>query len=249
MMAGYQGSRVFPPTSRLNDTDPDGIPSPSPTRLTAPTERSPVRRTATAPTRPIRASPGRTASPTPSPTGGRDRHRDGERHREPSGGGGDDHPPVALDDVLTTNANTPGSVYVLGNDSDPDGDPLTVSSFTQRAHGVAHCGISGFCSYTADVGFSGTDIFTYTVSDGRGGTGTGRVDVTVNEPPPGTLTIDKRGSGGGTVSSTPAGSIARSRAQLPSQPGKRSSFPQIPMRCPRLRAGAVGDAPAPEAAR
>ena len=41
--------------------------------------------------------------------------------------GGGNGPPVAVDDAVTTDMGWPTGVYVLANDSDPDGDPLTVS--------------------------------------------------------------------------------------------------------------------------
>jgi uncharacterized repeat protein (TIGR01451 family) len=87
-------------------------------------------------------------------------------------------PPVALDDTATTPAETAVTIDVLYNDSDPDGDALTVSSVTQGAHGsVTNNGDDA--TYTPEVGFSGTDSFTYTVSDGNGGTDTATVTISV----------------------------------------------------------------------
>ena len=95
--------------------------------------------------------------------------------------------PQALDDVITTEAGVAGLANVLANDSDPDGDTLTIQSFTQGANGTVECAGTD-CTYTPDPGFSGSDSFTYTVSDGHGGTDTATVDVTVagggpNSPP------------------------------------------------------------------
>src|SRR5581483_9614408 len=45
-------------------------------------------------------------------------------------------PPVALDDSAVTRAGRPVAVNVLANDCDPEGDPLTVQSFTQPGHGT-----------------------------------------------------------------------------------------------------------------
>lgn len=97
------------------------------------------------------------------------------------GGGGSNRAPDAVDD--TVNADEDGGpipVPVLGNDVDPDGDPLVVASATDAAHGtvVVASGGSGV-SYAPEVDFSGTDSFTYTVSDGRGGTDTATVTVVV----------------------------------------------------------------------
>ncbi|UCG15470.1 MAG: tandem-95 repeat protein [Phycisphaerales bacterium] len=96
--------------------------------------------------------------------------------------------PVAVDDVgITTVEDTPVTTEdLLANDTDPDGDPLTVDSFTQPAHGGVVYNGDGTFTYTPDANFSGEDSFTYTVSDGRGGTDTATVTVTVNsqnDPP------------------------------------------------------------------
>src|SRR5262249_11482335 len=60
-------------------------------------------------------------------------------------------------------------IAVLANDSDPDGDPLTVSSVTQPANGAAAVNADNTVTYSPKAGFSGSDQFTYTISDGRGG--------------------------------------------------------------------------------
>ncbi|MBA4388584.1 MAG: hypothetical protein C0404_11420, partial [Verrucomicrobia bacterium] len=68
---------------------------------------------------------------------------------------------------------------VLANDSDEDGDPLTVLSVTQPAYGVV-VNKSSSLTYQPTSWNPGADSFTYTVSDGRGGLATGTVYVTVN---------------------------------------------------------------------
>jgi hypothetical protein len=93
-----------------------------------------------------------------------------------SSGGG---PPVAVDDALNTARGTPGDVDVLANDSDPDGDTLSIPTWTQGTEGTVACSGS-VCSYTpSDPSFVGVDSFTYTVSDGNGGTDDGLVVVDV----------------------------------------------------------------------
>jgi VCBS repeat-containing protein len=87
-------------------------------------------------------------------------------------------PPVAVDDSATTPENTQVTIDVLNNDSDIDGDTLTVDSVTQGTHGsIINNGNN--VTYTPVVGFNGTDSFTYTISDGNGGTDTASVTVTV----------------------------------------------------------------------
>jgi hypothetical protein len=94
------------------------------------------------------------------------------------------HPPVAANDSLTTTKDTPLSFTassLLGNDSDPDGDTLSISSISTTSQGRT---ITGSYSYTPPTGFTGTDTFTYTISDGKGGTATATVTVNVTAPAP-----------------------------------------------------------------
>jgi hypothetical protein len=92
-------------------------------------------------------------------------------------------PPTVADDSATTVAATPVSVAVLANDTDVDGDPLTVQESTQGAAGSVAIDPDGTLTYTANDGFSGTDSFTYTVADGAGGADTATVTVEVSETP------------------------------------------------------------------
>src|SRR5262249_14631713 len=92
------------------------------------------------------------------------------------------HAPDAVDDTLTTPENTAGSVNVLANDTDPDGDPLFVTTPTPTAaHGTVACAAFGLCAYTPNAGFFGTDSFAYTISDGNGGFDTATVHITVTQ--------------------------------------------------------------------
>ena len=94
--------------------------------------------------------------------------------------------PEANPDEINTAKGTPGDTDVIANDVDLDGDTLTVQSFTQGTDGSVGCSDT-VCVYTpTDPSFSGSDSFTYTVSDGNGGTNVGDVFVTVttsNEQP------------------------------------------------------------------
>ena len=86
--------------------------------------------------------------------------------------------PVAVDDSATTAEDVPVEIDVLANDTDADGDTLTVSAFTQGAHGTVTL-VSGKLRYAPNANFHGSDSFTYTVSDGNGGTDTATVTITV----------------------------------------------------------------------
>ena len=87
-------------------------------------------------------------------------------------------PPVAVNDSAIIKEDTPVIIDVLNNDSDVEGDTLTVDSVTQGTNGsVSNNG--SYVVYTPALGFNGTDSFSYTVSDGNGGTDTATVSVTV----------------------------------------------------------------------
>ncbi|MGE0084616.1 MAG: SdrD B-like domain-containing protein [Desulfococcaceae bacterium] len=93
-------------------------------------------------------------------------------------------PPVAEDDSTATNLNTPVDIAVLPNDSDPDGDPLTVTDFTQPGNGTVVLSPDGTFTYTPNPGFTGTDTFTYTIDDGRGGYDSAVVTITLKDNVP-----------------------------------------------------------------
>ena len=80
---------------------------------------------------------------------------------------------------------------MLTNDTDPDGETLTVTAKTNPTNGTLTLE-AGVLKYTPNAGFRGTDRFEYTVSDGNGGTDTAQVRVQVaasNVPPIGTNDI------------------------------------------------------------
>ncbi|KAL9187030.1 hypothetical protein ACHAXT_010750 [Thalassiosira profunda] len=91
--------------------------------------------------------------------------------------------PAANDDAATTPQNTQVRIPVLENDSDPDGQPLTIDSVTQPSDGVAGIRPDGTVVYKPDPGFVGEDTFTYKVCDEDGACDEATVTVTV-EPPP-----------------------------------------------------------------
>ena len=87
--------------------------------------------------------------------------------------------PVASDDSATVNEDSTSNVIdVLSDDTDVDGDDLTVASVTQPTNGTVTNNGSDV-SYTPDANYYGSDTFTYTVSDGNGGTDTATVSITV----------------------------------------------------------------------
>jgi hypothetical protein len=93
--------------------------------------------------------------------------------------GGTNDPPVAVGDVARTVEDTSVVVATLTNDSDPDGNPLTVAGVAQPAHGTTVINPNGTVTYTPDAEWSGADSFTYTASDGQGGLANATVNITV----------------------------------------------------------------------
>jgi hypothetical protein len=91
-------------------------------------------------------------------------------------------PPVAVNDVASTTSGNPVRIDVLANDSDPDGDPIGAQSFTQPANGIVDVTLD-VATYTPNILFTGTDTFTYMITDSRGGTSSATCTVTVTKPP------------------------------------------------------------------
>ncbi|MGH6952521.1 MAG: Ig-like domain-containing protein, partial [Vitreimonas sp.] len=99
-------------------------------------------------------------------------------------------PPVATDDAFEIPEDLPEiSFSVLANDTDPDSDSLVVTAVTPASHGIVDFNPAISLTtvrYVPQQRFQGIDTFTYTVSDGHGGTDTAQVIVTVtsvNDPP------------------------------------------------------------------
>ncbi len=93
-------------------------------------------------------------------------------------------PPVARNDSFTDTEDTTVSGNVLTNngqgaDSDPDQNPLTVSLDDMPDNGSVVLNSNGTFTYTPNANFNGTDTFRYILDDGRGGTDTGVVTITV----------------------------------------------------------------------
>jgi hypothetical protein len=91
--------------------------------------------------------------------------------------------PVAVNDTASTTAEVLVNIPVLSNDVDVDGPSLSVSGVTQPAHGTVTVNANQTLRYTPASAYVGADSFTYTVTDGAGGTATATVNVTVNAPP------------------------------------------------------------------
>ena len=97
-------------------------------------------------------------------------------------------PPVARNDTATTTAGAGIWLGLTNNDTDVNGDPLAVTAVniagTKGTAGITASSGAWYSPGSAfaylSVGETATDSFTYTVSDGQGGTATASATVTVN---------------------------------------------------------------------
>ncbi|MFN7309544.1 MAG: Ig-like domain-containing protein, partial [bacterium] len=95
--------------------------------------------------------------------------------------------PLAQDDSASTQQNTAVVVArstLLANDSDPDGDALSITGIGNFVNGTAVLGSDGSVTFTPTTGFTGNASFAYSIADGRGGTDPATVNVVVAAPPP-----------------------------------------------------------------
>ena len=90
--------------------------------------------------------------------------------------------PVAVNDIYSTNEDTPLTVTapgVLANDTDIDGDALTAQLLAVPANGTLTLNSNGSFTYTPAANYNGPDSFTYRASDGTGSSNTATVTITV----------------------------------------------------------------------
>ena len=87
-----------------------------------------------------------------------------------------DDVPKADAQSVTTNEDTAKAITLTG--SDADGDSLAYSIDSAPSHGTLS-GTDANQTYTPNANYNGPDSFDYSVSDGKGGTDTATVNVTV----------------------------------------------------------------------
>ncbi|MBS4149918.1 VCBS domain-containing protein [Pseudomonadota bacterium DY0742] len=96
--------------------------------------------------------------------------------------------PVAVNDSFTASEDTPATytaAQLLGNDSDPDHDPLAIASVTRGTGGDVVLNQDGSVTFTPDANFNGTATFTYTATDGSLDSNSATVTIAVaavNDP-------------------------------------------------------------------
>ncbi|QNV07390.1 Ig-like domain-containing protein [Shewanella algae] len=101
--------------------------------------------------------------------------------------------PVVNDSSAGTNDRTTIELDVLSTASDPDGDSLTLESAVAQSGSVSIT-TSQTLSYQPKTGFAGTDIISFSVSDGNGASATAQVVVTVTAYQE--VVVENRSSGG-----------------------------------------------------
>lgn len=90
--------------------------------------------------------------------------------------------PTAGNDAFATDEDAPLTIDapgILGNDVDPNGDPLSIMAGSPQ-HGTLAWNADGSFVYTPDEGFSGLDGFSYWVNDGQLDSAVATVSITVN---------------------------------------------------------------------
>ena len=86
--------------------------------------------------------------------------------------------PDANDDTATTLEDTAVTIDAVGNDTDGDGQALTITAVDNPLHGTASI-VGNQIVYQADAHWSGTENFTYAIGDGDGGSDIATIEVTV----------------------------------------------------------------------
>lgn len=87
-------------------------------------------------------------------------------------------PPIAVDDSASTVRNTAVRIAVLSNDSDPDGDAIGIAGVLAPSVGTAVVDGAAIV-YTPPRGFAGIATLRYFVQDGKGGSASANVNISV----------------------------------------------------------------------
>lgn len=94
-----------------------------------------------------------------------------------------DAPDAVADGEYSTDIDAPlviSSSELLANDTDVDGDNLTITSVENAVNGSVELDNNGDVIFTPDVGYTGAASFTYGVTDGNGASVSSEVNLTVN---------------------------------------------------------------------
>jgi len=107
--------------------------------------------------------------------------------------------PVAVTDHVNVVQGESVTFDVLSNDTDVDGDELSVVSAV-ATQGSVSVGTDGSLTYTPNANFYGSDVITYTIEDSYGNPPVeGTVNVTVEQYVNVITVTHAKGSGGGSM--------------------------------------------------
>ena len=125
--------------------------------------------------------------------------------------------PVATADNASTDEDVAVVINVLLNDQDKDGDSLSVTHVTQGFNGLVEINNDGTLTYMPEPNFNGSDSFSYTVSDDKGGSAIATVTISVisiNDAPIADAGPDLTGNVGNAVMLDGSGSYDPEGANL-----------------------------------
>ena len=133
--------------------------------------------------------------------------------------------PVAADDASSVVSGSSGTVAVLANDTDSDGElnAASVAITASPQHGSATVNADGSVTYTPQAGFTGSDSLAYTVQDDQGGTSapaTLHITVTAAPVPPTSSGGSGGSGGGGELSETVVALLALLACGTKMRPGR-----------------------------
>jgi HD domain-containing protein/Big-like domain-containing protein len=133
--------------------------------------------------------------------------------------------PVARDDATSTSRGAPVAIDVLANDSDPDGDQLSIRSVSDLGGRGRARRAGGRIVWTPARAFLGAATFAYTAADGHRGASRATVTIRVRgartAPPEGTVAGEPPSGAG-----TPPADGPRDPAAPPPSPPRDGSPPQ-----------------------
>jgi hypothetical protein len=115
-----------------------------------------------------------------------------------------DQPPVAVNDFGFNATQDTGlsitAASLLVNDWDPDGDSLSMTGVSGATHGTAVFNAqTKTVTFNPDAGYTGPASFNYAIADGRGGTASASVALTVNAASASSVSLFSAASAPSTV--------------------------------------------------
>ncbi len=102
------------------------------------------------------------------------------------------HPPVAQNQSVTTDEDTPITIMLFATDA--DGDPLTYQIVASPGHGTV-TGTPPSLTYTPETHYQGSDSFTFRANDGRADSNIGTVSFAMTSATQRNVIITVAGSG------------------------------------------------------